>query len=201
MVAVKVHDFKFSLDGIVIRRCGIEDIGGVISVNRRTLPENYSTSLFLAMLRRFGDIFFVAVDVSTDSIVGYCMNKMEYNAPSFFNSKRKVTKGHVFSIGVLHAYRRRGIASALMVVSLKRMFLLGASEVFLEVRVSNVPAQKLYYKLGFEVVMRVPRYYADGEDAYVMAVPRTRVDALIDELYSKLCMMGVVEEFADNKPR
>lgn len=193
LVALDIRGFRFSLDGISIRRCGIEDIGGVIGVNRRTLPENYSTSLFLAMLRRFRDIFFVAVDISQDSIIGYCMNKLEYNTKSFFAAK-KVTKGHVFSIGVLHEYRRRGIASALMVVSLKHMFMLGASEIFLEVRVSNTPAQNLYNKFGFEVVMRVPRYYADGEDAYVMAVPRERIESLIDELYLRLRELGVLEE-------
>lgn len=190
---VDIGVFKFDLSGIKIRRCGIEDIAGVISVNRKTLPENYSTSLFLAMLRSFGNIFFVAVDAQSDEVIGYCMNKLEFDSKSFFEKDRKITKGHVFSIGVLQDYRRRGIASALMIVSLKRMFDHGASEVFLEVRVSNVPAQNLYHKLGFEVVARIPKYYADGEDAYVMAVPRVRIENFIEELYLKLERIGVLE--------
>ncbi|MEM4138682.1 MAG: GNAT family N-acetyltransferase, partial [Sulfolobaceae archaeon] len=42
-------------------------------------------------------------------------------------------------------------------------------EVFLEVRVSNVPAISLYKKLGFREVKVLRYYYADGEDAYLMA--------------------------------
>ena len=39
-------------------------------------------------------------------------------------------------------------------------------------RVSNLSAQQLYRKYGFEVVSRRRRYYSDNnEDAYIMATP------------------------------
>ena len=38
----------------------------------------------------------------------------------------------------------------------------------LEVRVSNVRAQKLYSGYGFEVAGVRPRYYKDGENALLM---------------------------------
>lgn len=40
--------------------------------------------------------------------------------------------------------------------------------VFLEVRVSNAPAQLLYLKCGFRGLYARSRYYPDGEDAIVM---------------------------------
>ena len=50
---------------------------------------------------------------------------------------------------------------------------LGAHRATLEVRVSNMPAQGLYHKYGFETVASQKRYYADNnEDAYIMATPR-----------------------------
>ena len=36
------------------------------------------------------------------------------------------------------------------------------------VRVSNLPALKLYRKLNYDIVDTWRRYYEDGEDAYVM---------------------------------
>ena len=44
----------------------------------------------------------------------------------------------------------------------------GARSVKLEVRESNEPARGLYEKFGFEYLRTLPKYYADGEDAYVL---------------------------------
>ncbi|MDE5729312.1 MAG: GNAT family N-acetyltransferase [Clostridia bacterium] len=44
----------------------------------------------------------------------------------------------------------------------------GAKKVFLEVRVSNSNAMKLYLKNGFKGVYARTRYYSDGEDGLVM---------------------------------
>jgi ribosomal-protein-alanine N-acetyltransferase len=101
-------------------------------------------------------------------IVGYNMCRMEMGIGHI---KRGIVKqGHVVSIAVLPEYRRRGIATALMLRamdSMKNKY--GAAEVYLEVRVSNEPAIRLYEKLGFKKVKVLRGYYLDGEDAYLMA--------------------------------
>ncbi len=177
--------FSFHLEDILIRQCKFVDIGGVIYVNRKTLPENYSDYLFLSMYRIFGDIFFVAIHKNTGKIVGYCMNKLEENAKSFF-TRENVLKGHIFSIGVLPDFRRRGIASALLAISMDKMFKKGCKELFLEVRVSNKPAQALYRKFNFEVVARIPAYYADGEDAYIMATNQSLCFPILEHILPEL---------------
>lgn len=189
--ASSILQFKLDLRDLIIRRCRFEDIGGVIYVNRKTLPENYNEYLFLSMYRIFRDIFYVAIDRNMGRVIGYCMNKMEENTKSFFSGE-VVTKGHVFSLGVLKEYRRRGIASALLALSMDKMYRKGCSEIFLEVRVSNKPAQKLYYKFNYRVVARVPRYYADGEDAYVMATLREDSEDIVKYVIEKISEMGVV---------
>jgi ribosomal protein S18 acetylase RimI-like enzyme len=46
---------------------------------------------------------------------------------------------------------------------------MGADRATLEVRVTNLPAQKLYKRFGFEIVAMRRNFYSDtGEDAYVM---------------------------------
>jgi len=45
-----------------------------------------------------------------------------------------------------------------------------AKECYLEVRESNMSAVSLYAKLGFETARTLRNYYADGEDAFVMAM-------------------------------
>ncbi|HIH69295.1 ribosomal protein S18-alanine N-acetyltransferase [Methermicoccus shengliensis] len=78
--------------------------------------------------------------------------------------------GKVFSIAVHPMFRGRGIGSSLMIRLLTSLIASGASYVMLEVRVSNYAAQRLYRKLGFTQIYRVPMYYPDGEDAYVYAL-------------------------------
>ena len=42
-------------------------------------------------------------------------------------------------------------------------------QVWLEVNVGNLPAQRLYKQTGFDVVGRRQNYYPDGGDAYLMS--------------------------------
>jgi len=165
---IKKYHVKLKLDNILFRNCEFEDIPHVMYVNRATLPENYSRYTFLAIWRLYRDMFFVAIDLISDKIVGYVMNKVD-TGPSFFDKRKVVSKGHVFSVGVLKEYRRRGIATCLMALAFKAMKQRRLHEVFLEVRVSNIPAIKLYEKIGMRIIGRIKRYYADGEDAYIMA--------------------------------
>ncbi|WP_374079589.1 GNAT family N-acetyltransferase [Bdellovibrio bacteriovorus] len=60
-------------------------------------------------------------------------------------------------------YRRRGYMEKLFahLVDAKGQ----ERELWLEVHEENVPAQKLYEKLGFKEVRRRPRYYKDGATA------------------------------------
>ena len=51
----------------------------------------------------------------------------------------------------------------------------GANEATLEVRLSNLPARRLYEKFGFRPVGLRPRYYSDnGEDALIMTTDQLR---------------------------
>jgi ribosomal-protein-alanine N-acetyltransferase len=65
--------------------------------------------------------------------------------------------------------RRRGIGSALMEIVLSWARDLGAKEIWLEVRKSNVPAVRLYELCGFAITGSRPGYYVDPvEDALLM---------------------------------
>jgi len=73
--------------------------------------------------------------------------------------------GWITTLGVLPAYRRRGIAETLL-KSCEEC--LGMPIVRLSVRASNQAAIRLYEKQGYAVVNRWERYYAGGEDALVL---------------------------------
>ena len=76
----------------------------------------------------------------------------------------------ITNIAVLPAYRKKGIASALLKRAVSHCKSRGLSPITLEVRKSNHAALNLYSKFGFKTIGERKRYYADnGEDALIMA--------------------------------
>lgn len=67
-----------------------------------------------------------------------------------YNLEKKVQAGEIFTIGVLKAYRRRGIGARLMLHGLERLKARGMTKAILGVEDNNpTQAIRLYEKLGF----------------------------------------------------
>jgi ribosomal-protein-alanine N-acetyltransferase len=76
---------------------------------------------------------------------------------------------HINNLAVHPRCRKRGVARALVHAALEHGSGKGAQVAFLEVRASNVAAQRLYRQFDFEPVGVRPRYYAHPvEDAVIM---------------------------------
>ena len=156
-------EVKFSL-----RQFDVKDLESVIEINRICLPENYASFFFMDTFQNCPAAFRVA-EVGT-RIVGYIMCRVEHG---FSDVKRLkfVRKGHIISIAVLPEFRRARIALELVKQALDSLREMKAEECYLEVRVANESAIKLYERLGFSLTRQVPHYYADGAEALVMVIP------------------------------
>lgn len=76
---------------------------------------------------------------------------------------------HINTIAVDARFRRQGVASVLMSRIMADSARSGATRTFLEVRRSNVAAQRLYERLGFSVLAVRKHYYVKpDEDALVL---------------------------------
>jgi ribosomal-protein-alanine N-acetyltransferase len=76
---------------------------------------------------------------------------------------------HINNVAVAPGMRRRGIAGALLEAALDHGRARGVRCAFLEVRASNVAAQALYRRFGFEPAGTRKRYYTHPvEDAVLM---------------------------------
>ena len=149
-----------------IRRCEEKDLSAVININMITLPEHYSDYFFSSLLTELPESFIVAE--YKNKIIGYIMCKIEFG----FSNFRKlgfVKKGHVVSVAVLEEHRGKGIGKALVIEGINGVASRKSEEIYLEVRVGNDQAVKLYENLGFIIKSRLNSYYRDGEDAYLMA--------------------------------
>ena len=83
---------------------------------------------------------------------------------------------HINNLAVAPAFRRAGVATALLARVLGDGFRLGASRATLEVRRSNDSARLLYERLGFSVAgVRRAYYTKPVEDAIIL-----RRESLVD---------------------
>jgi ribosomal-protein-alanine N-acetyltransferase len=141
---------------VELRRIEPGDLEAVEQIERKSYPTPWSRSMFDAELRKPSSLALGAF-AEGGGLVGYAF------------VSRYVDAWHVMNVAVAHAYRRRGIAVAL----LERLFDITATDprrgYTLEVRVSNTGAIALYERLGFEARGVRRGYYTDNrEDALIM---------------------------------
>ncbi|PMP67704.1 MAG: ribosomal-protein-alanine N-acetyltransferase [Thermodesulfobacterium geofontis] len=74
----------------------------------------------------------------------------------------------IFRIGIKKNYQKKGVGTQIMQKLIEFAKKENISKIFLEVKVSNLPAYSFYKKLGFEEIYRRKNYY-NNEEAIVMA--------------------------------
>ncbi|RJP16156.1 MAG: ribosomal-protein-alanine N-acetyltransferase [Candidatus Abyssobacteria bacterium SURF_5] len=78
-------------------------------------------------------------------------------------------EAHISNIAIHPEYRGQGFGKMLLLHLLEEALQKGASKATLEVRRSNVIAQKMYSRFGFKIISVRKNYYTDEqEDALIM---------------------------------
>ena len=75
-------------------------------------------------------------------------------------------EAQILNIAIDLPYQHRGYGKKLLDYTLRELG--NETDVFLEVRESNLPAIKLYNEFNFEEIGVRENYYSDGESAVVM---------------------------------
>ena len=87
----------------------------------------------------------------------------------YVGSQTVLDESDMMNLAVDPAFRRRGIARALVLALIEELGKMGSRCLTLEVRASNESAQALYAQLGFECVGRRKNYYLNPrEDALIL---------------------------------
>lgn len=135
----------------MIRKFRILDLESILKIEEKAFPKSpYNRFTLLYYARTCPDNFLVYVseDKGLNKIVAYIIFYPE---------------GHIVSIAVHPAYRRRGIGTELVEEVLK----VTKGNASVEVRESNEVAKAFYVHLGFSLRTIIPKYYGD-EDALLM---------------------------------
>ncbi len=100
-------------------------------------------------------LWVAAWDVMNDQVAGVVLASIDEGENQEYNRKR----AHMGPIGVCRPYRRKGLASALMVESFRVLRDFGMTEVVLSVDLENLTgALHLYERMGFSTIKQFTAY-------------------------------------------
>lgn len=155
---------------VEISEMTLEDVDAVQVVERASFPVPWPANAFRHELTQNRNARYVVARLG-DRVAGYAGLWL------------MVDEAHITTFAVHPELRRRRIGERM----LQRLFEIAeemkAEWLTLEVRVSNLAAQRLYEKYGFRRAGVRRRYYSDnGEDALIMWTERIRDRAVRDRL-------------------
>lgn len=143
-----------------IRLLRLSDLDRILEIERASFGEDaYDRKLFAEFFHRCGDLFLVALRGRT--VCGYMVTCM--------GGRSAARSAELVSVAVDPKLRSKGIASALMDSTLRRLRRRRIGRLGLCVKVTNHAAIALYERYGFTRSRIVRRYYEDGADAWRMA--------------------------------
>lgn len=159
----------------IIMPMRLEDLPQVMEIDRLSFPQPWTEQSYRFELEENQNAhFIVALETAPTLPQGWLQRLITSSTPrtviGFAGFWLVVDEAHINTIAVHPNWRRQGIGERLLTAILERARANKAMSATLEVRVSNLPAQKMYAKFGFEEVGRRKRYYRDGEDALLMTL-------------------------------
>jgi [ribosomal protein S18]-alanine N-acetyltransferase len=143
-------------DGVVIAPMRRRHLRAVVAIERSVNPRPWSHGLFAGELRMPTSRYWV-VARSGVQVVG------------FGGLMVTLDEGHITNFAVHEDFRRRHVASRMLLVLFAEAVGRGVRDMTLEVRASNTAARRLYAAFGFAPGGVRRAYYQDnGEDALIM---------------------------------
>jgi ribosomal-protein-alanine N-acetyltransferase len=152
---------------LTIRKMTVEDVPAVVELDQRSFSLPWPERSFRFEL--------------TDNPASRCwVAELDGRIVAMIVVWLIVDEAHVATVATHPEYRRQGIGSRLLAYALRQLIPDGARSSFLEVRVSNLAAQEMYRKFGYEVTGRRRRYYRDNdEDAILMNLDSLNAERLL----------------------
>ena len=174
---------------ITIEPMGLADLPAVQSIERASFATPWPPNAYRS-------------ELETNRLAHYLVARADREVVGFGGIWIMVDEAHITTFAVAPEWRRRRVGERLLLALLDLAVARRASEATLEVRLSNLPARRLYEKYGFRPVGLRPRYYSDnGEDAYIMWSPSLRdpdylrqFQTLKSELRARLAREAIVVE-------
>lgn len=151
---MKPMSIQLSEDNIIMEVMQPKDINSVYEIELLSFSSPWSKATFLS-------------EIIENRFATYIVARLEGQIIGYGGMWLIIDEAHITTLAVLPAYRKRKLGGKILSALIDLAEQIGALRLTLEVRVSNLPARKLYEKYGF-VVRGVRKKYYQDEDAYIM---------------------------------
>lgn len=161
---------------LVFRPMLEEDIPELMEIERRSFPTPWPESAYRHELRYGTDSLFYVLRFHQENspatwwerLMGPGRAKERSPLLGYVGMRFIPGEAHITTIAVHPDWRGHGLGKYILLKAIERALQNRVRFITLEVRPSNRVAQNLYTDLGFQFVGIYPRYYLDGEDAWLM---------------------------------
>jgi ribosomal-protein-alanine acetyltransferase len=144
--------------GFTIESASIRHLDRLYTIEKECFDkEAFTKQQIASLLSDYNSISLIA-KISSE-IVGFIIGMVYY--------ERNTPVGHILTIDVALAYRKRGIAQKLLQGIEKIFREKGLRAVHLEVREDNIAALRLYQKLGYKKIAKLENYYGNAHGIYL----------------------------------
>lgn len=151
----------------IVRPMTEDDLEAIMKIEHASFPNPWSQHAFESELRdnEYARYFCL---VDKNKVIGY------------MGLWFILEEGHITNVAIAPECRGRRLGEFMMRTVAQQMLFEGMERMTLEVRASNLSAQKLYERLGFVTAGRRKGYYSDNhEDALIMWAELDSLDAKV----------------------
>lgn len=144
------------MENVIIREAGLEDLDGIVEIEKESFATPWPKSA-------------MEVEIINNKVARYLVAEQNEEVLGYIGIWLILNEGHITNIAVRENFRRHGIGDMLMVSLIFMCETNGIDFITLEVRESNLAAQKFYEKHGFKMEGLRKGYYRDNdENAIIM---------------------------------
>ncbi len=165
----------------VVDAMRLDDLGAVHEIEQASFSAPWPPNAYLSELQ-------------TNRLAHYLVVRVDGRVVGFGGIWLMVDEAHITTFAIHPDWRRLRLGERLLIALLDVALERRAGEATLEVRLSNLPARRLYEKYGFRPVGIRPRYYTDnGEDALIMTTERLDAEPMIGRIAALRASLGASE--------
>lgn len=150
----------------MIRKAALTDINEVVEIEKDVYDVPWSYNSFVNEL--YSDVSRFLVYTENERICGYIIYW------EIFDENTGINELEVINIAVGKLFQSKGIGKKLLnyVLTVSRPPFV----CYLDVRIDNIAAIKLYKSLGFEIIGIRKNFYGKNKDAYSMSLKKCEVE-------------------------